>query len=142
VKNPKRTVKCYVLDTSAFMTLIEDEAGADAVQELLQQAELNDAKIFASFVSFTEVFYITLQEHNAEEARMRIDLMKKLPIERIESTADMGILAGELKARNKISFADAWIAATAKFYQAILVHKDPEFEQLKSEISSLSLPYK
>jgi predicted nucleic acid-binding protein len=36
----------------------------------------------------------------------------------------------------------SWIAATAKSYGATLVHKDPEFDQLKEEIKLLHLPYK
>ena len=51
-------------------------------------------------------------------------------------------MAAEFKAAHKISFADAWIAATAKFQQAVLVHKDPEFEQVKDEVTLLPLPYK
>ena len=42
----------------------------------------------------------------------------------------------------KLSFADAWIAATAILYASTLVHKDPEFEQLEDEIEILKLPYK
>jgi predicted nucleic acid-binding protein len=38
--------------------------------------------------------------------------------------------------------ADAWIAATAAVQDLILVHKDPEFERIKEEVSLLSLPYK
>jgi len=34
------------------------------------------------------------------------------------------------------------IAGAAKLAEAVLVHKDPEFEALASEISLLSLPYK
>ena len=30
-------IDVYVLDTSAWLTLIEDEAGADSVQELLEK---------------------------------------------------------------------------------------------------------
>ena len=33
-----QAVDIYVLDTSAWLTLIEDEAGADSVHELLEQA--------------------------------------------------------------------------------------------------------
>jgi uncharacterized protein with PIN domain len=35
-------VDVYVLDTSAWFTLIEDEAGADVVQELLEKARAGD----------------------------------------------------------------------------------------------------
>lgn len=142
MKSPHGSGKRYVLDTSAFLTLIEDEAGADIVQDLLQRARQGEVEIWASFVSFTEVFYITLQEHDEEEARTRLNLMKRLPLERVESSEEIGMFAGEFKARHRISFADAWIAATARFYQAILVHKDPEFEQIKADIALLPLPYK
>jgi len=47
-----------------------------------------------------------------------------------------------LKAAYRLSFADAWIAATAIFYDATLVHKDPEFEQLEDKLKALKLPYK
>jgi predicted nucleic acid-binding protein len=68
--------------------------------------------------------------------------MSKLEIERVESSKELGLIAGRLKANNRISFADSWIAATAKSYGATLVHKDPEFDQLKEEIKLLHLPYK
>lgn len=142
MKTRNGTVKSYVLDTSAFFTLIEDEDGADLVQDLLQQAQRGEIKILASFVSFVEMFYITLQEKGEDEANTRIELMKRLAIERVESSEEIGNIAGKMKAAHKISFADAWIAATAKFYQAVLVHKDPEFEQVQDEVELLQLPYK
>ncbi len=132
----------YVLDTSAFFTFIEDEDGADMIQSLLEQAKRGEVKLFTSFVSFTEVFYITLQEEGEEETDTRIELMKQLPIERVESSEELGLTAGRLKAEYRISFADAWIAATAKLYHAVLVHKDPEFEQVQDKVSLLRLPYK
>ena len=41
----------YVLDTSALMTLIEDETGADQVQELLEKAEHDKIILLVSFTS-------------------------------------------------------------------------------------------
>jgi predicted nucleic acid-binding protein len=38
--------------------------------------------------------------------------------------------------------ADALIAAVAKLHHATLVHKDPEFEAIASQVSLLSLPFK
>lgn len=142
MKNQHERIEQYVLDTSAFLTLIEDEEGADMVHALLQRAKHDDINIFASFVSFMEVFYITLQERDAQEAHARLDLMAQLSIERVESSSEIGIIAGEFKAAHRISFADAWIAATAKFHQATLAHKDPEYEQIQDEVTLLSLPYK
>ena len=38
--------------------------------------------------------------------------------------------------------ADAWIAALAKERGAMLVHKDPEFDQIEGVVEVLELPYK
>lgn len=45
----------YVLDTSAWLTLIEDESGADQVQELLEKARAGEVVVLVSFMSFMEV---------------------------------------------------------------------------------------
>jgi ribonuclease VapC len=75
----------YVLDTSALLTLIEDEAGADDVQALLEQAKRGEVSLLVSFISFMEVYYISLQERGQEEAHERIQLMAALPIARRRS---------------------------------------------------------
>jgi PIN domain nuclease of toxin-antitoxin system len=38
----------YVLDTSALLTLIEDEAGAEQVQELLEKAQHGEVSLLLS----------------------------------------------------------------------------------------------
>jgi predicted nucleic acid-binding protein len=68
--------------------------------------------------------------------------MKSLLFLRVNSTETMGIIASKIKSDYHLSVADAWIAALAKQRNAILVHKDPEFEQIESEIQVLKLPYK
>jgi len=47
-----------------------------------------------------------------------------------------------MKAKHRISVADAWIAALAQESSATLVHKDPEFEVMGDQIQVLKLPYK
>ena len=135
------TPELYVLDTSALLTLIEDEPGADVVQDVLQRSREGKVGVLVSFMSFMEVHYITLQERDADEARVRVDLITSLPVLRVESTESLGQIAGELKAEHRLSVADAWIAALAKERNAVLIHKDPDFEHVKS-LQVLALPYK
>lgn len=142
MKKENGEIRNYLFDSSAFLTLFEDEDGAETVQRLLERAKKGEIIVFTSFVSFTEIFYITLREKGEEAAKKRIKIMNRLVITRVESSQELGLIAGRLKATHKISFADTWIAATAMFYDAILVHKDPEFEQLKDKVKVLELPYK
>lgn len=134
--------KNYVLDSSSFLTFFENEEGAEIVQELLERAKKEEVAIFVCYVTFIEVFYITFREQGEEEARRRVALMGRLAITRVESSGELGLIAGRLKATHRLSFADAWIAATALLYGSTLVHKDPEFEQLEDEVKALKLPYK
>ena len=138
----KETIDVYVLDTSAWLAFIENEAGADIVFNLLDKARAGKIVILVSFMTFMEVYYITLQERDIAEAQVRLQLMNSLPILRVDSTEALGILASQFKASYHLSVADAWIAALAKERNAILVHKDPEFEQIETEIKVLKLPYK
>ncbi len=70
--------KVFILDTSAFFTYLEDEEDADYIQNLLEKAENGEAVIYISFISLTEVYYITLQERDAAEASDRISLIRSL----------------------------------------------------------------
>ena len=88
----------YVLDSTAFLALFEDEPGAETVQKLLERAKKGEIVIFASFVSFTEIFYITLRENGEEEAKDRAKLMNALAMTRVESSKELGLIAGRLKA--------------------------------------------
>ena len=135
-------IEAYVLDTSAWLTLIEDENGADVVQKILEKSREGEVTVFVSFITFMEVYYIMLQEHGTAEAQERLKLMSSLPMLRIESSQALSILAAEIKALHKLSVADAWIGALAKEQCAILVHKDPEYEQIEDFVQTLKLPYK
>jgi predicted nucleic acid-binding protein len=124
------------------MTYMEDEDGADIVEKIIIQAEMNVLDIYISFVTITEIFYITLQEKGENEARKRVDLIRSLFVTIIQSNDTINIHAGKIKAKNRLSLADSFIAALCIEYNGILVHKDPEFEQLKKLITMKKLPYK
>ena len=51
MKNQNREDKGYVLDSSAFLTLFEDENGAETVQELLERTKKEEI----AFISFAFV---------------------------------------------------------------------------------------
>lgn len=134
--------KIYILDTSALLTYIEDEKGSDVIDDILIKAEKGEVRIYISFISLTEVYYITMQGKGESEALRRISLIQSLSLTVEESNEDLNLKAGSLKAANRISIADAYIAALCQQYEGILVHKDPEFESLSTLIKESRLPYK
>ena len=133
--------KVCVLDTSALIAYIESEKGVDKVQELLLAAKKSRCQIYISFISLMEVYYIVWQERGESAAKETIALVKLLPVEIVDSYERLTLRAGWIKAHYRLSLADALVAATAIENEAVVVHKDPEFEQVEG-LRLLSLPYK
>ncbi|HET6248637.1 MAG TPA: PIN domain-containing protein [Tepidisphaeraceae bacterium] len=131
-----------VLDTSAILTLTGNEPGADEVQRYLTDAIAGRVTLYGSFVSLTEVEYITLQEEGEAVARQRLIDLNALPIHWVHSDQALCGEAAKLKAANKMSFADSFVAATAIRFDATLIHKDPEFHGLASIVKQKMLPPK
>lgn len=56
------------------MALIEDEPGADRVDELLRRE-----RVLLPFLAGLETYYVTLQERSGDEADRRLALIRQLP---------------------------------------------------------------
>jgi ribonuclease VapC len=50
-------MKKHVLDTSAFLTLRDDEPGADQAAGFLYQAEKGEAACLGCFITLMEILY-------------------------------------------------------------------------------------
>ena len=129
----------YVLDTSALFCLKDNETNAHKVAKILR-GQGKKGRVYVSFASLMEYFYVVYQRVDREEALKSYLQLKMLPIQVVESNEPLRLLAGEIKANHSLSFADAWVAATAEQLNAVLVHKDPEFEGL--DCGQVRLPYK
>ncbi len=130
-----------VLDTSAIFALLRDEPGANRVEVHLEKAGVEE-KVAVSFASLTEIFYNTLQLAQRRRADELVATVKSWSVEIVYPDEALCLAAGELKALFRLSFADAFVAATAEQADALLLHKDPEFESLRGRIRLEALPFK
>lgn len=133
-------MKRYLLDTSALLTLRDDEEGAEAVSGILRQALRRRANCFACFITLMEVFYRVWRDEGAVKGRIAYEQCQALPLIWIHEDEALLGKAAEIKATHRVSLADAWIGACAILQCAQLVHKDPELEML--DCDQLCLPYK
>ncbi len=128
----------WLLDTSALLSFIEDETGADRVEQALKQPTT-----LVPWPVLLETHYISLQEEGQAEADRRIALIKQLKVEILCGMDESTLLtASKLKAEHRVSLADAIIAAFAIRRGAVLMHKDPEFDALTGLLPMEALPYK
>lgn len=135
-------MKRYVLDTSALLTLRDDEPGAERVAEVLKLAERGKARCYGCFISLMEVLYRVWRDEDEASARLAYQQCLALPIEWLRDGDALLLRAAELKALYPLSLADAWIAACALERNAVLLHKDPEFHALTLEQEILPLKAK
>lgn len=127
-----------MLDTSAVVALTDAEAGADRVEQILRREP-----VLLPFIVSLEVYYVSLQEKGRQAANLRYAMLKALDVTHLNEVSESVLLmAGHLKAQYRMSLADAIIAAFARGHDAILVHKDPEFEALTGQVRLEALPYK
>ena len=118
----------YLLDTSALLTLRDDEPGAERVGDLLEQAQARTVQCFGSFMSLMEVLYRVWRDEGEAAGRLAYEQCLALPIVWLHETPELLKRAAAIKAHYPLSVADAWIAACAIEQGAVLVHKDLEFK--------------
>lgn len=133
-----QAIDAYVFDTSALLTLWNDEDGADWVEDMLR----SNTQVYVSFMSYMESRYRLWKNTGRAESEEFSRYLELLPVQRINITEPIFEKAIEIKATNNLSVCDSWIIATAFATDAILVHKDPEFEQVKTIVKLKALPYK
>jgi predicted nucleic acid-binding protein len=134
-------MSAYLFDTSALLALRDNEPGADRVAELLDASANGGAACYGCFITLMEVMYRVWKDEGEEAGRAAYSACQLLAISWRHENSALLERAAEIKARFPLSLADAWIAAAALEVEAVLVHKDPEFERvdgLKQEL----LPYK
>jgi len=122
----------WLLDTSALLSLRDNEAGAERVAALLRRAISGQGQVWACFMSRMEVLYRVWKDEDERRARLADAQLQSLPLVWVAASDQLLEQAAELKACHALSVADAWIAAAARQEGAVLVHKDPEFQAISS----------
>jgi predicted nucleic acid-binding protein len=131
----------FLLDTSALLTLRDNEPGAEQVSQLLLQAQNGGLPCYGCFMTLMEVFYRVWKDEGESAGREAYADCQALPINWLHESPELLIRAASVKATHPLSLADAWIAAAALENSVALVHKDPEFENLPGLLEE-RLPYK
>jgi ribonuclease VapC len=115
-----------LLDTSALLTFLEDEPGADRVGQALASPST-----VIPWPVLLELYYVSLRVHGEAEADARLAMLKQLDVVIEWGMDEAAVLAAaRLKTGHRLSLGDAMVAAFAVRCQATLLHKDPDFERL------------
>jgi|GEM_PF-2681352 len=131
----------FVLDTSAIITILNQEEGWDTVLKLLEKAREDRDIVYLPFIALMELEYLMLRKFSPEETMAVLGLVSAWPVLIVESMEEWRHQAAKVKSEVPVSLADAWIASLAMLKGAELVHKDPEYDKVLN-LLTMKLPYK
>jgi len=124
----------FVLDAFAMLAYLQKESGYGRVRELLSAGQ-KDTTVIMNAINIGEVYYILARERSAEEADFFIDMIVPAVNIKVELNDMQDVIAAaKIKAAYPLSYADAFAAATAQKYAAVLLTGDPEFKHLEKLI--------
>jgi ribonuclease VapC len=125
------SVSAAVLDSYALLAFFRGEPEAVTVRDLLDKAAVHDRSLHMTEANYAEVKYMLLRKDGAEAWSETANILRSLPIVFHPVSRSLADAAADLKARFKISLADAFAAALAKELASVLVTGDPEFKPLE-----------
>lgn len=89
----------YVLDACALIAFLNDEAGADVVEELLRKSNHQEPNLFLHRLNLLEVYYGIYREVGPEISEQTLEKIRALPVTEVtEITQEVFLEAGRLKA--------------------------------------------
>lgn len=125
----------YVIDACALIALINQETGSEVVRDLLKKSESGRCHVKMHAVNLCEVYYDCLRVKNSKVADELLKTVGTMPLEVISSIENSLLKeVGLIKARQKVSLADAFAIGLAKVSKAHLVtsdHHELEFLSVK-----------
>ena len=131
----------YILDACAMIALLNEEVGRgyETVSDLLASTANGETALCMSVVNLVEVYYRYIQLKGYETADKIMESVKNLPVSFIREISDEVYFGtARCKSRYSMSLADAFLCATAKSLDAVIVTKDKEIKPAE-EAESLSV---
>ena len=126
--------KILVLDSYALLAYLQDEAGANEVEDIFVKAQKGNLNVLMSVVNWGEVYYNTCRTKGPEIAAKTIRAIDQLPINIIDADRMVTFTAAQFKAEHSIAYADCFAAALAKINDCEVITGDAEFTQLQGKI--------
>jgi predicted nucleic acid-binding protein len=123
----------FVLDSYALLAYFRKEEGGEKVEQLLNEAVADKHELHMTCINAGEVYYMAHRKDGADKANLVWKALLQFPIHMIEVDMTFTLKAASLKAKYKLSYADAFAAALAINKKATLITGDHEFDSLATE---------
>ena len=129
----------YILDSYALLAYFQAEPAGAKVRDILKEASAGAVAVFLSVISLGEIYYIVARKRGEEKAGEITELVSRLPVGLVDATKERVLAAARVKAQHPVSYADAFVVATAIEFTATIITGDPEFKETESRVAVLWL---
>lgn len=127
---PKSTT--FVLDSFALLAYLQDEPVGARIESLLDNAEKEKCRLLLPLINLGEILYIIERRGGVAKTQDTLALIRQLPVEIPTVDEQLVFGAAHIKATYAISYADAFVVATAMQEHATVVTADPEFQSVET----------
>jgi predicted nucleic acid-binding protein len=133
----------FVIDSSAMLRHIDDEAGADRMEAILLMCLRGSAEAQISAVQWGEIAGIVRKRSGSLEQENVLHRLKQLDLHLIPATAERAVRAASLRVDRKIPYADAFALELAmESDDHVLVTADYDFKAVEDLARIEFLPVK
>jgi PIN domain nuclease of toxin-antitoxin system len=130
----------YIIDACALLTFLNDEEGADTVEDLLNQSAASAVSVSMSIINLLEVYYDELRDKGADIAQIVLDTVQHYSIKIINTVSEQVFReAARLKVTYKVSIADCIGLATAIELSGQFVSSD--HHELEAVADNETIPF-
>jgi ribonuclease VapC len=138
VNNGEQNV--YVLDSHALIAYFDGEPGAQTLITLLADEQQIRYSFYLSVINLGELYYIFARERTVSTANDMLAVVEQLPIFIVDAHRPRVLAAAHIKAHYALTYADAFVVATAQEFSATVLTGDPEFKRVEHLVRVEWLP--
>jgi predicted nucleic acid-binding protein len=133
----------YVLDSSAILRYLDDEAGAERVSEIIKSHLAGRCEAIISAMHWGEVAGITHKVHGRRGMDLALSRLSAFGFQIISADEDRAIRASLIKLRRGIPYVDALgVELAADSEDCVLVTADFDFKPASRDVAIEFLPAK
>ena len=119
-----RRERLNVVDSSAWLAYLADEAGAEHFSAAIEDTD----HLVVPVVCILEVFKIVARQRGDGDALQAVALMQQAKV--IDLDANLALIAGKAAIDHNLPLADSMVYATAMLVEGVVWTQDDDFEDL------------
>lgn len=133
----------YILDSSAILRYLDDEAGAARVSAIIKSHLAGKCEVMVSALHWGEVAGITCKVHGKAAMELVLARLEAFGFLAVPADADRAVRASLIKLKRNVPYADAFgIELVAESPDRCLVTADFDFKSASSDVKLEFLPAK